>query len=331
MTQTRRLVVVWRVGEACDLDCAYCEYRRSRRGPRRSADAAAVLKLGALLGAWQQATGRPVVLSWLGGEPLLWGPLWEVSATLRREHGLALSVTTNGTGLRDPERRQRLIDDFAEVTVSVDGDAAAHDAVRGAPGLHAHVRTVLADLRARKAAAGRGPVLRVNTVLRRSTVNNLEALGEELAAWGVEELTFNALGGTPSEAFYEAEHLCPSDVDWLTHNLDHIRRRLAGRGLLVRGSRRYVQRLEYAARGWQWPVADCAPGDRYWFVDELGRLAPCRFATAEYGVPVSELNTLADLRALPQRLAAQQRLAPAAACRDCHSPQLFGKFALEAA
>lgn len=331
MNTQRRLVVVWRVAEACDLDCAYCEYRRSARRPRRSAAPESVLAFGRLLAEYQRATGRPVLLSWLGGEPLLWPPIWEVSSTLRREHGLALSVTTNGTRLRVPDLRRRLIEDFAEVTLSVDGDAATHDSVRGAPGLHAHLQAVIEDLRVRKAAAGRGPIIRVNTVLMHSNLTQLERLGEGLAAWGVEELTFNPLGGAPGDPFFEAERLQPADVAWLTLHLDGLRARLAQRGLLVRGSQRYVQRLDFAAHRWGWPVADCAPGDRFWFVDEHARLAPCSFATAEYGLPLAELRTVADLRDLPRRLAAQRRLAPAPACRDCHSPQVFGKFTLEAA
>src|SRR5512134_498073 len=91
-----RLLVIWRVTEACDLGCAYCEYRRGLRQPRRSAEAGAVLAFGRVLAEYAEVTGREVMISWLGGEPLLWPPLWDVSATLRREHKLALSLTTSG-------------------------------------------------------------------------------------------------------------------------------------------------------------------------------------------------------------------------------------------
>jgi AdoMet-dependent heme synthase len=328
---TRRLVVVWRVTEACDLDCAFCEYRRSRRWARRTAAPESMLHLGGLLGEWQRATGRPVLFSLLGGEPTLWPPLWDVAASLRREHGLGLSVTTNGTRLGDPALRQRLIEDFAEVTLSVDGLGAVHDTVRDRPGLYVNLQAVLADLHARKAALGRGPVLRVNTVLRHSNVRALEALGEALAAVGVEELTFNPLGGEPGDPFFDAEHLQPADLDWLTHSFDRMRQALAAQGLLLRGSRRYLQRLEYETRHWRWPVDDCVPGDRFWFVDEHARLGACRFTTETCGLPVTDLHSLADLLALPGRLAAERRAAHPTACRDCHSPQLFGKFSKEMA
>jgi MoaA/NifB/PqqE/SkfB family radical SAM enzyme len=215
------------------------------------------------------------------------------------------------------------------VVVSVDGSAEQHDAVRGQPGLYQHLRRYVRDLRDHKRAAGRGPLLRANTILMHSNVRAFERLGDELAGWGVEEVTFNALGGARGDPFYEAERLQPEDVAWLAENFDPIRFRLARRGLLVRASRRYLERLDHSARGAAWPVADCAPGDRFWFVDERGRLAPCRFTGGEYGVPVSELRTLADLHALPQRMAAARSAALAAVCGDCHSPQVFGKFALE--
>jgi hypothetical protein len=156
-------------------------------------------------------------------------------------------------------------------------------------------------------------------------------LGAELAGWGVDELTFNALGGAADDPFYAVERLQPADLEWLALHFDAIRARLAGHGLAVRGSRRYVQRLEYAARGWRWPVADCAPGDRFMFIDAQGRVAPCRFAASDYGVAVDELRGAADIQALPARWAAARRDHLATACRDCLSPQVAGKFAVEAA
>ena len=69
------LVVVWRVTEACDLGCWFCEYSRQRGGPRRSVPANQAVAFGNSLGEYAAASGRDVLVSWLGGEPLLWPPL----------------------------------------------------------------------------------------------------------------------------------------------------------------------------------------------------------------------------------------------------------------
>ena len=75
------------------------------------------------------------------------------------------------------------------------------------------------------------------------------------------------------------------------------------------------------------PVTDCAPGERFLFVDEQGRLAPCSFTCADYGLHVDEVRGLEDLFALPGRLRAARRRAPAAICGDCPSNHVFAKFA----
>jgi MoaA/NifB/PqqE/SkfB family radical SAM enzyme len=319
------IVILWRVTEACNLACAFCEYRRTLARPRRAARAADVLAFGRVLGDFSRETGRPVLLSWLGGEPLLWPPLWEVSHTLRCEHGLRLSLTTNGARLT-PAACRRLIDDFAEVTLSVDGHAPFHELVRGAPGLYPHLCAAAETLSALKSTVGSGPLLRANTVLMRSNIHALEDLANTLASWGIESLTFNILGGLPGDPFYERERLRPEHIAWLAAALPGLRARLAARGLTVLGADRYLRRLAHTALGLPLAVADCAPGQSFLFIDEAGRAAPCSFTSADYGLPITSLRSVADLQDLPARLAERRRAAPSSACADCHSTQVFGKF-----
>jgi MoaA/NifB/PqqE/SkfB family radical SAM enzyme len=319
------LIVVWRLTESCNLDCAFCEFRRSLRRPRRAARAEDVLAFGRVLGAYARDTGRRVLISWLGGEPLLWPPLWDVSRELRRAHSLDLSLTTNATRL-DPGACRRLVADYAEVTLSVDGDHAFHERVRSAPGLYPRLRHAAETLAELKSARGAGPLIRANTVLMRSNLHALEPLASTLAGWGIEELTFNLLGGAPGDPFYDRERLRPADVDWLAATLPGLRARLAARGLRLAGGEAYLQRFAHTARGLPLPIHDCAPGQRFLFIDEAGRAAPCSFTSAEYGVPIAALRTLADLRALPALFAQRRLQHPARPCADCHSTQVHGKF-----
>lgn len=327
-SSTPPLVVVWRVTEACDLGCWYCEFNRRLRRPRHTARADEVLAFGALLAEYGAATGRPVLVSWLGGEPLLWPPLVEVGQTFRRAYGLRLGVTTNGTHLDSPQLLRHLAETYDQVTVSVDGPAEFHDLGRGAPGLYDRLRAAVGALRVLKARMGYGPLLRANTILMRSNVRSLEALCGSLAGWGIEEVTFNALGGAPAGPFYARERLQPEHIDWLRASLPGIRERLAARGLTVRGSDRYLDRLHVAASDGVLPVADCRPGRDFLFVDEQGRVAPCSFTAAIYGQRLADLRSLADLFQLPDSLAERRGREQWTPCRDCHGPQVFGKFEL---
>ena len=322
----RPLVVVWRITEACDLSCWFCEYNRRLLRPRHVTPAADALRFGRVLADYASTSGRPVLVSWLGGEPLVWPPLVEVGQRFKQDFGLLLGLTTNGRQLDRPGLIQHLAETYAEITVSVDGLAATHDAGRGAPGLFEQLRVAVAELHALKIRKGSGPRLRANTILMRSNLHSLETLCAELANWGIEELTFNVLGGRPPGPDYWRERLMPDELAWLCSTLPGIRQRLAGQRLRLLGSERYLGRLATSAAGQNEPVIDCHPGAGFLFVDEHGRVAPCSFTSAGYGVNISDLQSGADLARLPGRFAAERGAEALPPCRDCQSTQVFGKF-----
>ena len=320
------LVVVWRISEQCGLACPFCGYSRELPRARAVADAAQVLAFGARLGAYAAATGRSVLVSWLGGEPLDWKPLADLSRTFKHEFGLRLGVTTNGMALRSETVRRRLAADYAELTVSVDGVAEQHDRLRGAPGLYQRLADGLCALRHMADQSGAGPRLKLNTVLMRDNLEQFEALCVQVAAWGVEEVTFNALGGNDRPEFHPQHSLRPEQLAWLRAALPGIRARVAPLGMRIAGSGAYLDRLEAAARGSAVPVADCGPGQRFLFIDERGIAAPCSFTGRGYGVSIDELVSPRDIERLPRRFAWLRRASTMAACRNCLSTQVFGKF-----
>ena len=328
MSAPGRLVVVWRITEACDLDCWFCEYARRHGGRRAGAKAEDVLAFGASLADYAKEAGREVLVSWLGGEPLLWPPLRRVGQALHEAHGLLLAVTTNGTRLGAAGMADDLARHYAEVTISVDGPAELHDAGRGAPGLHARVRAGVGALREATARQGHGPRLRANLLLMRASLPVFEATCHTVADWGIEEITFNALGGRPPGARYGEERLRPAEVDTLRAALPGIRQGLEARGVRLLGASRYTDRLAHQAAGWGWPEEDCRPGDELIFVDERGRAAPCAFTGDGYGVPIAEIQTAGEVARLPARYHARRANFRMDACGDCLSTQLAGKFAL---
>lgn len=313
------LIIVWRITEMCDLACPFCAYDKRVRRARAAMPLDEALALGARVRDYARATQRPVLVSWLGGEPLLWPPVWEAARVFVEEYGLRLSATTNGTALRSAAARENVARYFSELTLSVDGVGRTHDDLRGQPGLFEQLRLAVSDLRQRHPA----PLLRANTVLLRQTVRDFPRLCETLAEWGVQQLSFNALGGRDRPEFFPDHSLRPEDVDWLSEQLPTLRARLAERGLTLLGGEPYLQRLRAFAAARPWPISDCAPGQSFLFINEQGFISPCSFTSAEYGVHWRAVKSLADL---PAQLTERQQRRAAPACADCPSTQVFGKF-----
>jgi MoaA/NifB/PqqE/SkfB family radical SAM enzyme len=323
------LVVLWRISEACDLPCPFCAYSRKLQRARQSVEAKQVLDFGRVLGEYASLTGREVMMSWLGGEPLLWKPLFNVGEIFRQEYSLRLSLTTNGTHLGDVRVREHLLANYDEITISLDGLGVQHDEYRQTPGLYAKVEANVRQLVA--ARAGGRPRVRINTILMRGNIEMFEALCEAVAGWGVDEITFNALGGRDRPEYFPEHHLLPEQLEHFRQALPGIRARMAVHGLTILGNDSYLERLQASAANAYLTVEDCAPGQEFLFINEQGVVSPCSFTASEYGVPVHDLKTADDLQRLPLRFAQRRREALAAVCHDCPSTQVFGKFAVQTA
>ena len=113
------------VSRHCNLACSHCY---SRSGPHERQALPEALAVGLIDDA--AAAGYNVV-GFSGGEPLMYRPLR--SLLLRaRSHGMLTTVTTNGMLL--DARRLRLLQGAAGlVAISLDGNPASHDRMRGHP------------------------------------------------------------------------------------------------------------------------------------------------------------------------------------------------------
>jgi MoaA/NifB/PqqE/SkfB family radical SAM enzyme len=316
------MIVVWRVTERCNLACGFCAYDRRLEIPRRSADPQKVLALGAELARLRG--GSPVMVSWLGGEPLLWEPLQGLNDVFRRDYGFALSTTTNGTPLRSAAVRTYLVEHYAELTVSVDALGDRHDALRGCSGLFEQVRRAVRALESERVRAGASLKLRANVVLMRQTVDAFPALCRELLTWGIREISFNALGGRDRPEFYPEHALLPAQAVALRESIPALRAELAPGGVRLLGSDAYLERLVATSEGRNLRVEDCHPGESFLFIDERGRVSPCSFTSDTYGTDLLSTETsLAGVGACFRRLRSRA-LAPA--CEDCMSTHVFAKF-----
>lgn len=320
------MIVVWRVTQRCNLSCPFCSYDRTLRTPRHDVELATVLAFGAVLSAYQKSAHDDVLVSWIGGEPFLWRHLPEASVRLREDYGLRLSSTTNGTTLASEATKQLIIDHFAELTVSLDAPGVAHDALRGWSGGFAALARTIPELVRAKRIRGRGPLLRINTVLMRDNLAGFADLCLTVADWGVNEITFNQLGGRDRPEFFPDHRLREEDVAELMEFFPSLRAKLALRGVRLNGGRGYLERMRASAAGKTLVVEDCRPGQRFLFVDERGLAAPCNHTSHQIGVPLHELGTVEALQALPDRLAVARAACRPGACEDCPSTQVWEKF-----
>lgn len=319
------MIVLWRVTTACNLACGFCAYDRRLRLARVQAQAGEVERFATLLGEHRAASGEDVLLSWLGGEPLLWPGILPLSRRLREDYGLRTSVTTNGTTLHRPGVAQDVLSSFDEITFSVDGLARTHERLRGwsrgwsrlADGI-----SHLADRRSSRSA----PRLRANVVLMRDTLPEFAELCDRLADWGVDEITFNQLGGRDRPEFHATQALRIADVAALRAAAPALVARMALRGVRLHAHEAYLSRLDATANGLAMAVDDCEPRRPTIFVDERGRIASCSFTLDNHSVAMESVRTIKDVGELRARLAARRQVAPATVCRDCPSTQVFAKF-----
>lgn len=321
------MIVVWRVTQFCNLSCPFCAYDRRVRSTRREADADMVRRFGAVLAEYQRATNERVMVSWMGGEPFLFGALTGLTEHFTQELGLRVSATTNGTALRNAPLREHVLNHYSELTVSVDGIGAVHDELRGWPGGYAALRRIVGEVAEAKRARNRGPHLRANVVLMRQTLVDFERLCMELANWGIEEITFNQLGGRDRPEFFPGHRLLPEQAVSLTRDILAIRARLALLGVSLKGSPGYLSRIQASSRNEIISIADCRPGEQFLFINEHGIAAPCHFTDQDYGVAVTELADANALRKLPGLFTAARDRQKSQFCGDCHSTRVFDKFA----
>lgn len=321
------MIVVWRVTERCNLSCAFCAYDRTLELVRQVADPRQIERFGAVLAEYQRVSADKVLVSWIGGEPLLWSGLKALTVAFRENYGLAISTTTNGTPLGSATLRAHLLEHYEELTVSVDALGETHDRLRNSAGLFSRIRAAVGQLVQERQHRGAALKLRINVVLMRSTIDAFPELCRELAEWGIDEITFNALGGRDRPEFFPSNRVLPHQLERFAAGLLQLRTGLQDRGVELAGGADYLERLIAGSRDQPMPVIACAPGERFLFIDEQGRVAPCSFTGTEYGVALDTLRSALDLQQLPLAFARAQAARRTAACDDCPSTHVFAKFA----
>ncbi|MCL5985237.1 MAG: radical SAM protein [Actinobacteria bacterium] len=127
---TPRPVVVWNCTQQCNLACIHCYASASnQKSPEEmdTADGEAFINDLADFGV-------PVII-FSGGEPLLRKDLFKL-ASLAKERGIEIALSTNGTMITRGIARELSRIGFAEIGISIDGIGTNNDRFRGKNGAY---------------------------------------------------------------------------------------------------------------------------------------------------------------------------------------------------
>ncbi len=168
------------LSDRCDLSCDYCFLSLNNGKPVVLSEENAFLAIDRHL----ERNGSRARVTILGGEPLLHPEL--ALSIARRARGAKVTVVSNGTHAT-PEIASELSALGAELAISLDGPAEAHDKHRRlAGGGPSHAKVLAAVSKLDPAT------LRVNMVISEDTVATFLSSVEWLRARGLNKVSFHA-------------------------------------------------------------------------------------------------------------------------------------------
>lgn len=203
------------VAQSCNLACGYCYADEGRFGGARRmmSEETAKATIDRLLA--EAAPEAPVVVGFMGGEPLLNRNVVHTAARYaaaeagRSGHEVRFSITTNGTVLRAEDAKL-----FAElpfsVAISIDGNQALHDATRPLLGGGGSYKQLTAGL-AMLLQSGRPQHLSARVTVTPPLIDHLGSVLQHAIDLGFDEVGFAAvltslIPGLPSPA--TTSHAC---------------------------------------------------------------------------------------------------------------------------
>lgn len=324
MKKMKNRVIVWRITQQCNLLCSFCSYSREIERHRDESDALEIERVSEVLGEYKQLTGDNILVSWIGGEPFLRKDIFELSKYLN-SHGIEISATTNGIPL-DKTMLSDINRYFSEIVFSLDGFELHSDAVRQLDGYFRTVTEKIRLLDQMRTVPESGLKIKVNTILMRRNISEFEKFCEYLAEIGVDEVTFNRLGGYDRPEFFTDNRLLYSQSKKLADELPEIKKRLADKGLVIHGSKKYMERFLSAARNRKNPIDECYPGEWFWFINENGYISPCSYTSYEYKFPISNIRSPEDIPKVEQYFRSLRMNCRSEWCDNCFCTQVYKKF-----
>jgi radical SAM protein with 4Fe4S-binding SPASM domain len=140
----------------------------------------------------QDLKGAKPSVTLFGGEPFLHPKICDIIRRIK-DFGLHTLIITNGTLLEKyAEEIVRLGVD--EINISIDGDEALHDEIRGLPGVFGRIMNGIERVNAAKSASGKTrPLINLQCTISRFNAEHLERLVPVAARAKANSLTFHNL------------------------------------------------------------------------------------------------------------------------------------------
>ena len=169
--QARPIYAVWEITLQCDLACRHCGSRagHARTDELTTAECLDLVRQMAELGVME--------VTLIGGEAYLRDDWTDIIREIRR-CGMSATMTTGGRGITAEKARAAKEAGMESVSVSIDGNEATHDRLRGVKGSYQSAFQAMDHLRAA------GVKVATNTQINRLTLPELPELLEALAAHG---------------------------------------------------------------------------------------------------------------------------------------------------
>jgi len=278
-----------------------------------------------VLGEYRQQTDENILVSWIGGEPFLWRNIIPFSEKLHNS-GIDVSATTNGLLFNKKELRRGVLDNFSELVFSLDGFNECDDTVRQHYGHFDAVSKNIKALSEMRDDCMSDMKIKVNTILMRRNIAQFEEFCEYLLWLGVDELTFNQLGGFDRPEFFEDNRLTPEQTEAFCKRLPTLQKQFSERGLVIRGSQKYLDRILKSSRNEVNPVEECNPGSWFWFINENGFISPCSYTSYEYKLSTKEIRGAEDFAKTEEFFRQCRSERRSKWCGDCYCTQVYDKF-----
>ena len=167
----RPIYAVWEVTLKCDLACRHCGSRAGRTRPDElsTEECLDLVRQMAALGVLEVTV--------IGGEAYLRDDWLEIVRAIRTA-GMQCTMTTGGRGMTPERARAAAAAGLQSVSVSIDGNEATHDRLRGVAGSYRAALDAAANLRAA------GVRVSVNTQINKLSMAELPDVLETVIAIG---------------------------------------------------------------------------------------------------------------------------------------------------
>lgn len=160
----------------------------------------------------------------------------------------------------------------------------------------------------------------------RRNIADFERFCDFLVELGVDEVTFNRLGGYDRPEFFDDNRLLFEQSKEFSEKLPALKSAFAKKGLVIHGSKKYMERFMTAALDQSNPIEECDPASWFWFVNENGYISPCSYTTYEYKYALGDVKAVEDFDKVEQYFRKQRKVCRSKWCDDCFCTQVYDKF-----